>query len=111
MTGTPSRTTTAQDGGTKRHSIMEEAVRKEAIMTRGSVERKLKAKLWSEEHKPYMRQPHEGQGRVEVTKPNSHPARRRYIRQMYEAKVTRLTPGDLSVCSEIGSDNGLMGKS
>lgn len=64
MTGTPSRTTTAYDGGETRHCVVQ--VR---ATPRGYVGRKLQAKLRSEEHKSHMRQPSGGRGRVVVLSP------------------------------------------
>jgi len=39
-----------------------------------------------------------GRGRVGVQSPKSHPDLRPYMRRICGAKVTRLTPGDLSFC-------------
>ncbi len=64
MTGTPSRTATACDDGTTRHSVAESVA-----MPRGYVGRKLQAKLRSEEHKAHMRQSYDGRGRVVVQSP------------------------------------------
>ena len=70
MTGTSSRTTTAYDGGTTRHTVVEGAFLHEpSAMPRGYVERKLEAKLWSEEHKSHMRRSSDGRGRVGVQSP------------------------------------------
>lgn len=64
MTGTPSRTATAYDGGTPRYSEMAKV-----IAPRGYVGRKLKAKLRSEAHEAHMRHLHGGRGRVGVQNP------------------------------------------
>ena len=64
MTGTPSRTATAYDGGTPRYSEMAKV-----IAPRGYVGRKLKAKLRSEAHEAHMRHLHGGRGRVGVQSP------------------------------------------
>jgi hypothetical protein len=52
MTGTPSRTATAFDGGVARHSVGMLSV----STPQGFVERKLKAKLRSEAHESHLRQ-------------------------------------------------------
>lgn len=93
MTGTPSRTATAHDDGTTRRSAPKTGA------PRGWVGRKLQAKLWSEEHEPHMRQAKLGRGSIEVRSPKVIRITRLYMWRMYGAKVTRLTPGDLSVCS------------
>ena len=64
MTGTPSRTTTAYDGGETRHCVA-----RNRATPRGYVGRKLQAKLRSEEHEAHMRQPKGGRGRVVVQSP------------------------------------------
>jgi hypothetical protein len=70
MTGTPSRTTTAYGGGTKRHSVSVGAFLHEPTeMPRGYVGRKLQAKLRSEGHKAHMRRSYGGRGRVGVQSP------------------------------------------
>jgi hypothetical protein len=70
MTGTPSRTTTAYDGGTKRHSADAGAFLHEPSPTpRGCVGRKLQAKLRSEERESHMRRPYGGRGRLTVQSP------------------------------------------
>ena len=64
MTGTPSRTATAYDGGQARRSVMT------GVNTpRGCVGRKLEAKLRSEEHEAYRRHSTGGRGRVGVRSP------------------------------------------
>lgn len=63
MTGTPSRTATAHDGGATRRSVPANGT------PRGWVGRKLQAKLRSEEHKPHMRQSRVGRGRPKVQSP------------------------------------------
>ncbi len=68
--GTPSGTTTAYDNGITRCTFEVGAFLHEpTLKPRGYVGRKLYAKLWSEEHKAYMRQSIDGQGRVEVQNP------------------------------------------
>ena len=64
MTGTSSRTATAYDGGNTRHFAMGEAV-----APRGYVERKLQAKLRSEEHEAHMRQSNGGQEALALQNP------------------------------------------
>ena len=64
MTGTPSRTATAHDGGETRQSVMVEF-----IAPRGCVGRKLQAKLRSEGHEVHMRHLEGGRGRVGVRSP------------------------------------------
>ena len=93
MTGTPSRTATAHDDGKARRSEPEKGT------PRGCVGRKLQAKLRSEEHEQHMRLPMVGRGRVMGQNPKVIRIPRWYMWRIYGAKVTRLTPGDLSVCS------------
>ena len=70
MTGTPSRTTTAHDGGGIHQSELVDAFLHEfADLPRGCVGRKLQAKLRSEVHEVYMRQSNDGRGRVGVQSP------------------------------------------
>ena len=64
MTGTPSRTATAFDGGTTRQSVAASAA-----TPRGYVGRKLQAKLRSEGHEAHMRRSYDGRGRVGVQSP------------------------------------------
>ena len=64
MTGTPSGTTTACDGGTTRYSDV-----RRSASPRGYVGRKLNAKLRSEEHESYMRRSYGGRGRLAVQNP------------------------------------------
>ena len=99
MTGTPSRTATAFDGGTTRHSV--------AMVC--PVGHRNAARVCGKEA--------EGKAPVRGTriayeacarwararrdpKPDVTRNRRAYMRRMYGAKVTRLTPGGLSVCSD-----------
>jgi hypothetical protein len=102
MTGTPSRTATAYDGGTTRHSLEVSTTK-----PRGYVGRKLQAKLRSEEHEAYMRHPHGGRGRVGVQSPKVI----RTVGCIYDGYVerkSRVLPREicLSVC-ETGSERGL----
>ena len=53
MTGTPSRTATAPDGGSTRHSDGTNRSPCAVRSPRGGVGRKLEAKLWPEEHEPH----------------------------------------------------------
>jgi hypothetical protein len=95
---TPSRTATALGGGNTRHSADrgrcsgylfgaarecgEEAVSK--ALARGTRSAYEAVDVWVR----VRRDP----------KPNSHPETRLYMRRVYGAKVTRLTPGGLPVC-------------
>jgi hypothetical protein len=71
-------------------------------MPRGYVGRKLEAKLWSEVHESYEAAKRWARARSSP-KPNVIRNLRSYMRRICGAKVTRLTPGDLPVCSEIGN--------
>lgn len=72
MTGTPSRTATAYDDGPTRHSAAAGAFLHEpTAVPRGYVERKLKAKLRSEEHEAHMRRTSDGRGSKALQSPMS----------------------------------------
>ncbi len=68
MTGTPSRTATASDGGMKRATLTRVC---RSLSPRGDVGRKLQAKPWPEEHEPHMRRSAGGQGGVGIRSPMS----------------------------------------
>ena len=72
MTGTPSRTATAFDGGSARHSVVVQGT----STPRGFVGRKLEAKLWSEVHEPHLRHRHGGRDCVASQNPMSSRADR-----------------------------------
>ena len=99
MTGTPSGRQLHMDDGTTRHFVVIGAFLHEPLaMPRGYVGRKSKAKLRSEEHESHMRRSTGGRGHVGVQSPKVIRISGTYMRQIGGAKVTRLTPGDLSVC-------------
>lgn len=102
MTGTPSRTATAYDGGKTRHSV-----EVNAATPRGYVGRKLQAKLRSEEHEVHKRQPNGGRGRVGVRSPKVIQTKGCICNGCMERK-SRVLPREvcLSVC-ETGSERGL----
>jgi len=102
MTGTPSRTATAYDGGTTRYSVAADAA-----TPRGYVGRKLEAKLRSEEHEAHMRHLNGGRGRVGVQSPEVIRTRG-CICDGYVERKSRVLPREicLSVC-ETGSERGL----
>lgn len=108
MTGTPSGRQLHMDSGTKRCFFMvgpflhepnydaERMCGKEAgskALVRGTRNVYEAAKV--------------GRGRVGVQSPKSHPELRSYMRRICGAKVTRLTPGDLSICLENWSETRL----
>jgi len=102
MTGTSSRTTTAYDDGTTRHSAA-----CYSVTPQGCVERKLQAKLWSEVHEVHMRQLQGGRGRVVVQSPKVIRTRG-CICNGYVEQRSRVLPREIcpSVC-ETGSERGL----
>jgi hypothetical protein len=102
MTGTPSRTATAYDGGTTRHSAAAEAA-----VPQGYVGRKLQAKLRSEGHEAHMRQPNGGRGRVGVQSPKVIRTRG-CICDGYMERKSRALPRE--ICLSVrgtGSERGL----
>jgi len=102
MTGTPSRTATAYDGGITRYSVLTTVT-----TPRGYVGRKLEAKLRSEEHEAHMRHPTGGRGRVGVQSPTVIRTNGCICDGCMERR-SRVLPREicLSVC-ETGSERGL----
>ena len=94
MTRTPSRTATANDDGTY--------VAPHICAPRGFVGRQLQANLRSEEHESHMRQYRAGRGRMEVQNPQVIQMPALYMWRICGEKVTRLTPGELSICWQNG---------
>lgn len=101
MTGTPSRRQLHMNGGATRHSVWAGAFlhepSRDAVRVCGE-EAGSKAPVRGT--RSVYEAAEGGRGRVGVRSPKVIRNRRSYMRRICGAKVTRLTPGDLSACLE-----------
>lgn len=103
MTGTPSQTATALDGGLTRYSVVVPST----STPRGFVGRKLEAKLWSEVHEPHLRHRRGGRDCVASQSPMSSGAGR-CICGGYVERRSRALPRDICLsASEFGREKRL----
>jgi len=101
MTGTPSGRQLHMDGGTTRHSVAVGAFLHEP--NRGAARvcgKEAGSKAPVRGTRSAYEAVKDGRGRVGVQSPKVIRNLRSYMRRICGAKVTRLTPGDLSVCLE-----------